>query len=211
VLASIQRHLQEIYELDVACNVHDFLITSRFMPAPQPASREQLLLVQEPDELLLSLYLHEEVVNKLAPSNGNLRLHPGNLECFCLALEGISHFLYVIWNAAYGRRVTRLEMEVQAEIDKFIMVARHLEGDTDRPPPGRLLQLLFDSISFRDDLSADELQRYRDANTLARRYCTGLAARYTFQGYGERSLLRELRRFYRLGAGEKLRRINRLH
>ena len=49
------------------------------------------------------------------------------MECFCLALEGVSHFLYLIWNASFDRSVTLLEMELQAEIDKFVMLGIFLE------------------------------------------------------------------------------------
>lgn len=216
-LTHIQNHLQEIYELDIDHNVNDYLVTchqtAHRYGAPWSSihAREQLLIRQDEDELLLSLYLHNGIISNLETVDNRLHLHHGNLEDFCLALEGISHFLYLIWNARYTRSVTILEMELQAEIDKFILLGMLLRQQRQPPAPGRIRDLLFESIRYHDHLQAEELQRYRDASAFAEKYCWYLESSFTLKQGRELQLLRELRRFYRLGLTGKLRRINYLH
>lgn len=216
-LAYIQEQLQDIYELDIPHRVSDFLITQKEQADQFGASisskntREKLLVCQDDNELLLSLYLHRGVVNNLTTEEANLKIDTNNLEDFCLALEGISHFLYLIWNASFDRSVTMLEMELQAEIDKFIMLGLQLQQQNHRLLPGQIRELLFESISYHDHLSRNELQRYRDANNFAEKYCWYLESHAYLQGGAQQELYRELRRFYRLNLAEKLRRINTLH
>lgn len=216
-LKYIQNRLQEIYELDIDHDVNDYLVTCRHAahrcgaPLASIHTREQLLIHQEKEELLLSLYLHEGVINSLESTGDRLHLHRDNLEDFCLALEGISHFLYMIWNARYRRSVTVLEMELQAEIDKFIMLGMLLQQQSQAPAPGVIRDLLFESIRYHDHLQAEELQRYQDASAFAEKYCWYLESSFTLRQGTELKLLRELRRFYRLGLKDKLRRIDCLH
>lgn len=174
-------------------------------------AKEKLFVVQEQDDLLLSLYLHQGIVNNLESNQHCFYLHGDNLEDFCMALEGISHFLYIIWNASHARSVTRLEMELQAEVDKFVMLSKFMQQQSLHPSPGQLRQLLFETVSYHHDLTEHELQRYRDANNYAEKYCWRLeSGRYLEEG-SERDLLNELRRFYRLNLSGKLRRINYRH
>jgi hypothetical protein len=219
VLSLIQQHLQDLYELDITQDVHDFLVTCKDLQdtpsyAPRRSNcREQLLLLQDKDDLHLSLYLHTGVVENLSHYDTAMEIHEDNLEDFCLALEGISHFLYVIWNARYDRSITMLEMELQAEVDKFIVLSGCLNQQISRhDSPGKLRQLLFGSTTFGTNLTTEELHRYQDAGNYAKQYCRHLESRFSLFSEGrEQALLNELRRFYRLGLGEKLRRINSVY
>jgi len=168
-LFNLQQNLQDIYELELGHNVNDYLITNQILANSLGHKtltdiKEKLLVCQDNEDLLLTLYLHEDVVNNLHKNDPSLALHNGNLEDFCLALEGISHFIYLLWNASYERSVTLLEMELQAEIDKFVMCAMYMEQQCQYLAPGVLRQKLFEAVSFHQGLAPDELQRYRDAN-----------------------------------------------
>ncbi len=208
--------MQDIYEINIAHDVSDFLITNRRLAntldggGSSPHLKEKLLLLQEENELSLTLYLHNDVVKKMLEDDPVIHLHKGNLEEFCLALEGVSHFLYLIWNASYDRSVTMLEMELQAEIDKFVMLALCLEKQNRRMVPGYLRQVLFESAGFREDLNRTERQRYRDASNFAEKYCWRLETNF-LNNRGRQDLLQELRQFYRFTQADKLRWINRPH
>jgi len=173
-----------------------------------PNLKEKILLSQSEDELRLSLYLHNDVVEKMLEDDPVQHLHGGNLEDFCLALEGVSHFLYLSWNASFDRSITMLEMELQAEIDKFVMLVICLEKQNKRIAPGQLRQVLFETAGFHEELSGSERQRYRDASYFAEKYCWQLESIY-MNNRGRTELLQELRQFYRLTQADKLRRINR--
>ena len=215
-LAQLQQHLQGIYELDVEHCIHDYLITSRelldrrFQQAVN--TRESLLVCQQSDGLLLSLYLEDNVLANLNMNGSGISLHRGNIEDFCLALEGTSHFVYLIWNATFQRCVTRLEMEIQAEVDKFVILSKFTgRSHTARTTPAQLRHLLFETAGYQEGLTEQELQRYRDANFYAGKYCRFLESSNFLTAGLEQGLLKELRRFYRLNLEDKLRRINRLY
>lgn len=214
-LSHLQERLQGIYELEVDHCVNDFLVTNREQLEAgifsTINSRESLFVHQDDEALNLSLYLHDGIVENLKMQGKNLYLHTGNIEDFCLALEGISHFVYLIWNATYRRSVTRLEMEIQAEIDKFIMLSRFVTRLHVHLYPGQLRRLLFESVSFRKGMSDEETQRYRDANFFAEKYCWFLESRKYLHPGLEQELLKEIRRFYRLNLKGKLNRINYPH
>ena len=192
----------------------EFLITNRNLAEVldsdnrNPGLKEKLLIRQDDDELSLSLYLHNDVVEKIRRDDPVQHLHEGNLEDFCLALEGVSHFLYLSWNASFDRSVTLLEMELQAEIDKFVMLVLCLEKQNKRVAPGKLRQMLFETASFHKELDESEQRRYRDASYFAEKYCWRLESDY-MNNRGRGQLLQELRQFYRLTQMDKLSRINR--
>ncbi len=215
-LSRLQAGLQDIYELDIAHDVNDYLITSKVLAKQlEPVrngsrAREKLFVYEDEEGLNLSLFLDKKVLNRFNKYDPFKHLDHRNMEAFCLALEGISHFIYLVWNAGHDRPVTLLEMELQAEVDKFIMLTTCLDQQSNMPLPGQLVRVLFETNTFREDLSEEELQRYREANYHARKYCKSLECRYLQNG-NKSGLLGELRRFYRLTRWDKLKRISQFH
>jgi hypothetical protein len=105
--------------------------------------------------------------------------------------------------------VTQLELELQAEIDKYIFTSLlFLQQYNDDVI--NVHELLFERVSFHPDLSAVENKRYLTANRYAAKYCNSLKPGLRTEG-ATPSLLNELRRFYRLSLNDKLRRIDALH
>ncbi len=211
-LNSLQCHLQSIYGVPVPHRVEDFLITDAGLARQLDTSdsprevHEKLLVRQQDGKLEMSLYLDREVVETLCRSDPSKRLHDGNLQSCLLALEGISHFLYVAWKAGQDQTVTQFELEMQAEVDKYVACLMLIVGQPGGQPH-RLRQRLFDTPVFDDALSADDLELYSHANHYAGRYCRELDQRYRHH-YGSPEMLRELRCFYRLGQCGKVSRVN---
>jgi hypothetical protein len=201
LIRDLQCLLGGLYGIEVRADVRDYLVTDagtlgRLEQAGARESEEKLLIAEGDGELALALYLDAALLARLEALDPRERLCGQNLDDFWLAVEGVSHFNYVAWNAACDKAVTLLELEMQAEIDKYIG-ARLLLG---RQQPGdvgaRLHARLFDSPEFDVALDAAELCRYQDANHLAGRYCRSLAERFPGDWPGE-TLLRELRTFFR--------------
>ena len=127
----------------------------------------------------------------------------GVLRPLVCATEGVSHFVYLSTRAAAGRPVSLLELEVQAEVDKFALLILHLWRRGLRRMSPALRERLFERVRYHAHLGYDELSRYREANRLGGGYARFLEGRYVEDADLE-GLLRELRRSYRLGAAEKL-------
>jgi len=145
----------------------------------------------------IALYLDNEVVKRLAEDDPNSRLHDGNLVDFCTAMEGVSHFLYLTWNAGHERGVSLMELEMQAEIDKYVSTAFLFGRQGSGRVPSSLYRWLFEKPVFDSSLDRASLERYRDANYYASRYCARLEKRYLGQN-GRAGMFKDLRRLYRL-------------
>ncbi len=174
-------------------------------------AREKLLVLEDEEGLKLSLYIDKKVLGHFERHNPFDQLDDLNVQEFCLILEGISHFIYLVWNAAYDRPVSLMEMELQAEIDKFIMLMHCLWSCRRirlRAGSWRVYCLI--RTATTPTLSAEELKRYRDATNYARKYCQQLEVQYADQR-NRTGLLAKLRKLYRLTCREKLRRILQPH
>ena len=126
------------------------------------------------------------------------------LEAFLLALEGVSHFVYVAWRVRRDITISALELEVQAEVDKYITCL--LMGISESKA---LRRRLYVDIQFLPDLDATESERYRMANRSAYKY-TGWLQDNFVESNQITEMLREVRSFYRLSLPEKIRRISEL-
>ena len=205
MLTTLQRQLERIYEVEIPHRVEDFLITDpEFLSAvqgsddsSQPAVEERLLVVQDGDSVDVALYLDNEIINRLADDDPTSKLHDGNLADYCTAMEGVSHFLYLLWNAQHERGVSLLELEMQAEIDKYVSMAFLFSQQGCGRVPARLHDWLFAKPTFDASLDRPSLERYRDANYYAGRYCARLQRRYLANN-GRAGFFQDLRRLYRL-------------
>lgn len=206
-----QRQLQSIYEVYVPHAVSDFVTTdqqivSRLTKGDKDHLREKLLVLQEGEDIDLSLYLHTDVIKTMIEQTTEDQLEPEHFENLCLAIEGISHFLYLTWRALQQHNVSLLELELQAEVDKYILILFFLKKLNKPGQINQLRKILFENIKFDDALNEIELVRYQEANYYAARYCQLLESRY-LQEFGSNQMVCELRQFYRLGQNAKFRRI----
>jgi hypothetical protein len=212
VLRGLQTLLGRLYDVEVEYDVYDFLVTDRSALAgviPINDSREQeeeLLLAETKDGAGVALYLDAGLLKRLEHANPLGALTEGNLADYCTALEGVSHFVYSTWRLDRDAPVSLLELETQAEVDKYaatIFLVAHQQGGT---YPAQVHARLFDRVSFDARLEPEQYDRYRTAHRCAAQYCRGLERRFVQRGEARiEALLRELRKFYRLGATAKLR------
>lgn len=211
-LQKLQQQLQQIYAVDIPQSVTDYLITDPRLAAQLSGGAggcerpERLLLRQQDDWLELSLYISREIIDHLTDRDPTALLDETNLSEFCVALEGVSHFVYLSWNAAYDRAVSLLELELQAEIDKYIAAVTLLDDQRGHGAHRHLHRRLFRAVSFAPGLNDEERRRYWLANHYAERYCEHLQERFLLTRQPER-MMRELRRFYRLPRQDKMQRI----
>jgi hypothetical protein len=207
VLRRVQRGLEHLYRVDTQLEVDAFMVDAAGRDQALGASgrrpREQLIVSQTDDEeLSLGLFLDPDAIANLEKHDPASGLGDHNFGDFCLAVEGVSHFVYVAVCAAKDRAVSALELELQAEIDKFVSCyLLDEEGDA-----ADLRERLFDRIAYHDDLDPEERARYAVANDAARKYAASLDRRF-IRDRRVPEMLHELRRFYRLGLREKLDRI----
>ena len=212
-LASLQGVLAEIYDLAATPDVAQFLMTDRASVARIQGARnseEQLIVAQEDDVLSLALYIDAEVLERLGRRDPFALLDAGNLGDYLTVAEGVSHFVYVAWNAGFDKPVTLLELELQAEVDKYVLCAWLLREQGAGRFPGELHRVLFERARIDPTAAAGRARLYHTASSYGGRFCRRVAASLARGTRGAtRELLTELRRFYRWGNARKLRHIER--
>jgi hypothetical protein len=211
MLGRLQRQLTDTYQAPVDHDVRDYLITdprlARFLAGESvlASSGESLLVSEDEDGLALSLYLEQEILHRLESFDPAKRLHEAQLDDLCKVIEGVSHFNYVVWRAQKDRSMTLLELELQAEVDKYVSTMQMALEHGDHDMMHGLHRRLFDNYRLRDDLEQDQVERYRAASEYAARFCRRLRRRLLQSGDGAHA---ELRSFYRMSLNEKISHIH---
>ena len=211
IAGRVQEQLHRIYEIETGAEVRDFLVTDpdvvASIEAGQPGTRdiqEKLLVRERGEELDLALYIDPAVGDRLADADPTERLDGANLSDYLVLLEGVSHFVYLAWNAQRERPVTLLELELQAEVDKYVSSLFWLSVQGGGRVPRTLKQVLFEDVAFDEQLDDEGLERYETANRMAMKYCAGLEERFLTRRK-LREMVEDVRRFYRLPQEAKLR------
>jgi hypothetical protein len=210
VLRALQGGLESMYRVETDLDVCDFLVggDERDAMPLERTPREQLLIKRDDEGLQLGLFVDERTLENLAMRDPRRRLDAQNLQDFLLAVEGVSHFVYLVHRARQERPVSAVELELQAEVDKYL-VALLVSWNQTGEPPADLRERLFSNIHFAGDLSREERERYELANSAADEYAASLEQRFV-RTRAVDDMLGEVRRFYRKGLAEKLEYISQL-
>lgn len=221
VVRKIDRALKRLYNLDSQYNAEEFLIKRPFVSLVSRGIRLDrvvgsarlqgaLFIKSTPrsrEEISLGIYLSEGVRRQLS----TFRRWPDTawsweqLDAFSVAAEEVSHFLYLLFHATGGRPVSQLELELQGEVDKFLMAYFALSAG--RKFDSHRFQALVEQFFYRfhlaENLDEEQKARYLEANNLARRFvvkCAPLLA----DAHRSDKAFRLLRHFYRASPHDKL-------
>ena len=203
----LQVALEDLYRIDGAGDVADFRVDREALDAvlgPKARGcRETLLVHEHGDETLVALFLCDDVEQR-----AQRFLHLPSvcgLDAFCVAVEGVSHFVYFTYcGARQERAVSMVELELQAEIDKFLLL-RAVLGLSGAP----LRAQLYEHFELESALSPTDRARYRFANRHGRRYARWLDDQFS-RGRGAEALA-DARLLYRRPLEDKLSFIARPH
>jgi hypothetical protein len=202
---ALQRALGEIYRIEVEASVADFRIDRRALEVFLGSGicrhhRETLVVHDDGDQVDVALYIADEVMDRARAFM--TRETAAHLDEFCVATEGVSHFVYLFFSCEQqDRPVSQIELELQAEIDKYLVLRTFMEGGEP------LIARLYDRFELTGGLSEVERERYRIANQQGRRYARWLDRQFA-RGKGA-SALEDARRLYRKPLAAKLEHIDR--
>lgn len=185
----VQRGLERLYHLDRVADV------DAFMHPADSGDREELLL-REDEDGALAIALR---VPRLAETEHGSK----PLDVICQIIEGVSHFVYVTDRAAMQKRTTQLELELQAEVDKYVVLAASVPG-FDKKKSEELRGRLYDNVQYAHDEDSERGERYRVANEAAARFVRRLEPDFLERGRIG-ALRSHLRSFFHEGLEAKLR------
>jgi hypothetical protein len=209
LLVDVQRRLEGFYALEPQPPVTDFLLDAD-AAAGYPGAGSRLLVSEDGEGLALAVVVEPDVLARLGRDDPRVRLGDANLGDLCTVTEEVSHFLFLLFRAARGRAVSQLELELQAEVDKYLSTVILLSLQNEGAVSARLRELLFRRYRLDERVAAEHAGRYHAASDLAYHYCGWLEDRFL-----RRSRLQDLRsegrRFYRMGQREKLEAIAVAH
>lgn len=205
-ISKIDRALKDLYNLDSPLQAEDFLVANPLGnqdPAP-PAALYIAPPTEAEDTLSLGIYLNPEVHRQLGSLTNQLGAWTGGqIAAFGVAAEEISHFRYVVHNAPQGRSVSHLELELQGEIDRFILAFFAMSL-----PFADLFSRFFETFQWFENLSAEQKERYEEANRLAKAFLVK-NANLMANSQRRQEFLKRVREFYRLSLEEKVSQASR--
>jgi hypothetical protein len=186
-LNTLQRRLGALYQLEPAPDIVPFVQVEH-------DGREQVLVRCSGDTLELKVLLPAVSVRVL---EGAAR--DRDMDAYLGAIEGVSHFTHLAERARICLPTTLLELELQAEVDKFALLAANARGKS-RLELWSLHRRLYEEVRFLHEEGTERGIRYRLANDLAARLWAAWLESH------ESDLVQlELRRFYRAGQTDKIR------
>lgn len=208
MLHRLQQLLETIYDARSGQDVRQFLLTRRRqLPRARHklARAEELVLLHEGGHAFLGVFVEAALLRRLARRDPLRELSSANISDFWIALEGVSHFTYLMWNARHDRGVSQLELELQAEVDKYVASWWLLRRQNPGHFPRGLHRLLFERTAFAAENPARN-HLYAAASRHAARFCQQLESLLgSDRPLRRRAALTSLRRFYRLGSIRKQR------
>ena len=212
LLEQVQSQLESIYDIGLKERAEDFLIEKKEALSILNVKEEtkipkELLLVRQPvDETVeVALFLDPKLFRNLSAHNLFENISQKSLSDFCIVIEGVSHFVYYLWKSYRKVPITQLELELQAEIDKFVMLFLYLRTAQSGSgfSPSRIFEALFENFTLLDHLSGTQKNRYMTASHLAGKFCYQLHQRFHSHQH-LRVLLDEIRHFYNLTQEQKI-------
>jgi hypothetical protein len=192
IAEKVQHALERLYQLDRVADVDDFL-------EPADDGEREALLVREASDGAIEMSLR---VPRLGAKAIDVA-RDADLDPLCQIIEGVSHFVYLADRARVDREATQLELELQAEVDKWVVLAAWL-GRVDVAASATLRRRLYEDVTFVHGPGDEHGDRYRLANERAHAFVRRLERAYLPAGRWP-EMRAALRRFYRVGQEEKLR------
>jgi hypothetical protein len=148
-----------------------------------------------------TIYFPDAQVRLLERFPPQAGLSDENLDAFGALVEELDHLLMVAERSRLERQVTLFELELHANVSKYLVLVRFLAGSSGHVDPAGRLWLrsrLFDDVHFCDEDPAIR-ERYRGAMRWAVKFLDLLAT------MDPPARLGLLRKFHPLPASEKIR------
>lgn len=176
-IREIYRILCWFYEPSVVVDIDSYLIDTpprhyADRIGSRTSDRETLFIRQIGDEYELGLFIAPGILAAIDRTDPLERMD----EFFC-AVEGVSHILMLLDRIANQVATSHLELELQAEVDKFLISHLYM-SKARRGASIDLFDRQFERCTWDSNLSEDDLLRYTAASRMAAKFCSGLRERY---------------------------------
>jgi len=166
IITEISKKISEqndLIELLPPSESHQFILP----PLAASPGKNNLLIQSEQNELFLGIQFDEAIHQYLKDKN---KLHEDDIFSpeLAVVIEELSHFFYAYFHASYDQAISQLEMEVQAEIDRFMVLLELFNPHKSTGLTNQLFGFLFHQPQYKNFVEKDtELNlRYKEAHRL---------------------------------------------
>lgn len=168
-IRAIDQALSQIYSLERRQQAEDSLL-----PVSTDHPNGVVLVRKDGDDFSIGIQMHPWVASSLAAfGSWSSEWSPEQFKAMAVAAEEVSHFRFLLCHISENRPVSKLELETQGEIDKFLILLyskfRMSEEHFDS-----LYSRIFEEFSLHQSLTQEEKERYIRANEQARNFITRL-------------------------------------
>lgn len=212
VLADLQSKIESRYDLDIPYRIEQFFSSDKMIAnrladeqarngQQRPVVDEEVVFIhQAKNSFEFTVYVDEQLLAAVDDSQADL-------DGICTVVEGVSHAVCLLWHAHNDRQIRPIDLELQAEIDKYVIL---LENHSCKLERRYLHRCLFANSTLTPQLDKELRDRYSMASKLASEYCHWLGG-HLMEVQDSAALRQELARFYRLSGQAKFDHIQRLH
>lgn len=185
----IQKKIETIYRLEQCPQAQHYLITEQQLSLFEKEPTPQILFSESDDDVSLGIYLGNKIQDSLKKS-----IKTFSFQDFCVMSEEISHYIYLVWSKSNGKKLNLLDLEIQGEIDKYIL-AREVYKSNDG-----WISRIFSDFLLRDHLDMESKERYLEANRLAKKLMQYLHKKK----FSKSKTVDWLRHFYRQNSDHRI-------
>jgi len=164
ILSQIDQRIQNVNGFENEFSFEDFLFVS-------DENQNALVVKEDQGEASVLLCLQEKIIKRIENKIVPWDFKPELLPDLSIAIEELSHFNTYCKRAAEDREISPLELEVQAEVDKFALALEWLDELNQEKLQDEIFEILFGQCQVGAWVSGSKADRYVDAHRIARNFC----------------------------------------
>jgi hypothetical protein len=212
LLEELQRKIEKTYAMDTGIdNVDKFIIGDRTYQRLYGEGRivtsinssytsARVLIRQNTEPLRVSLYYPNWMIEKLEKYDPRTGVYDINIDEVAVFTEELDHLLLIAQNYKHRKPFSLLGLELHANITKYLVLSYFIAHQMSLPRLNPVFSDLLKRHLFEDNKyigkSAQEIERYTEANRLAWKYIDFL------EKLNKEEYLQEIRKFNKLMSAE---------
>lgn len=237
-LQQTQNNLERVYDLNLEADISDYLIDEKrarqsidwdiFYSQLSEHYKDAdsniemtingcVIINEEQDTALrdykgvgLGIYLDEKIVSCMEENNPYETIDNANFKQYQTLLEEVSHIVYAMNGIKYQKPFTKLEQELQACVDQFILTIFNVG----RLNKGAIPKAYIDYFTNPDTdvepyMNHEFKERYETASRTGAKYCKHLYE-YYLRNFDQNLFRQEVNDFYRRTQNSKIRRVEHI-
>ena len=138
IIHRVERSMSHYYGFELQTSAADYLVSRDTLLDvvddavcyPEWQALAAVWFEERGEDIFIAMHCDNTIVTALTQHDPCANLHNANLADFCVLVEEISHFHLLTNKAARQVALSRLELELQGEIDKVIVSADFLYHQT---------------------------------------------------------------------------------